>query len=53
MVDTCLCMGAGVTMAQWLKRVQPDTKLIAFIGDSPFFHSGITGMINAVYNQSD
>lgn len=53
MVDTCLCMGAGLTMAQGLKRVQPDTKLIAFIGDSTFFHSGITGMINAVYNQSD
>ncbi|MBM7581570.1 indolepyruvate ferredoxin oxidoreductase alpha subunit [Caldicoprobacter guelmensis] len=53
MIDTCLCMGAGITVAQGLKRAQPDTKCIAFIGDSTFFHSGIPGIINAVYNNTD
>jgi indolepyruvate ferredoxin oxidoreductase alpha subunit len=53
MVDTCLCMGAGLTIAQGLHHIEPDTKHIAFIGDSTFFASGITGVINAVYNESD
>lgn len=53
MVDTCLCMGADVTIAQGLQRTNPDAKHFAFIGDSTFFASGITGVINAVYNESD
>ena len=53
MVDTCLCMGAGITVAQGLQRVEPDVAHFAFIGDSTFFHSGITGVLNAVYNQTD
>ena len=53
MVDTCLCMGAGITVAQGLHRAEPDAVNFAFIGDSTFFHSGITGIINAVYNQTD
>lgn len=52
MVDTCLCMGAGITMAQGLHVVEPGTVHFAFIGDSTFFHSGITGVINAVYNRT-
>jgi indolepyruvate ferredoxin oxidoreductase alpha subunit len=53
MVDTCLCMGAGITVAQGLKRVESDVIHFAFIGDSTFFHTGIPGVINAVYNQTD
>lgn len=53
MVDTCLCMGAGITVAQGIKRTEPETKNIAFIGDSTFFHTGIPGIINAVYNNTD
>lgn len=53
MVDTCLCMGAGVTVAQGLHAVEPDAVNFAFIGDSTFFHSGIPGVINAVYNGHD
>ena len=53
MVDTCLCMGAGITVAQGLHRMAPGTEHFAFIGDSTFFHSGITGLLNAVYNQTD
>ncbi|MCL2276567.1 MAG: indolepyruvate ferredoxin oxidoreductase subunit alpha [Treponema sp.] len=53
MVDTCLCMGAGITVAQGLQRVEPDVYHFAFIGDSTFFHTGIPGVINAVYNQTN
>jgi indolepyruvate ferredoxin oxidoreductase alpha subunit len=53
MVDTCLCMGADVTIAQGLHRIEPETINFAFIGDSTFFASGITGVVNAVYNQTD
>lgn len=53
MVDTCLCMGAGVTIAQGLHVIGPDTVNFAFIGDSTFFASGITGVVNAVYNGND
>jgi indolepyruvate ferredoxin oxidoreductase alpha subunit len=49
--DTCLCMGGGVTVAQGIKAANPDTDAIAFIGDSTFFASGMTGVANAVYNK--
>lgn len=53
MVDTCLCMGAGITVAQGLALAEPGTKCLAFIGDSTFFHTGIPGIINAVYQGTD
>lgn len=53
MVDTCLCMGAGITIAQGLHTVEPEKKHFAFIGDSTFFHTGLTGIINGVYNRHD
>jgi len=53
MVDTCLCMGADVTIAQGLHRIEPDAVNFSFIGDSTFFASGITGVVNAVYNKTD
>lgn len=53
MVDTCLCMGAGVNMAQGVYRIEPDTNCFAFVGDSTFFASAITGVVNAVYNQAN
>lgn len=53
MVDTCLCMGAGLGIAQGVGHIEPDTKCFAFVGDSTFFASAITGAINAVYNQAD
>lgn len=52
-VDTCLCMGAGITMAQGLGVVQPDVRQLAFVGDSTFFASGLTGVANAAYNGHD
>ena len=53
MVDTCLCMGAGVNIAQGVGKIEPDTNCFAFVGDSTFFASAITGVVNAVYNQAE
>lgn len=53
MCDTCLCMGADVTVAQGIGRADPGTLCFSFIGDSTFFASGITGVVNAVYNHND
>ncbi|MBQ9043010.1 MAG: 4Fe-4S binding protein [Eggerthellaceae bacterium] len=52
-VDTCLCMGAGITMAQGLSIADPGKKAIAYVGDSTFFASGMTGLANAAYNGHD
>ncbi|MBR2614239.1 MAG: indolepyruvate ferredoxin oxidoreductase subunit alpha [Clostridia bacterium] len=53
-VDTVLCMGASVGMSHGFKKVlgEKAENVVAVIGDSTFIHSGITGLINAVYNQS-
>lgn len=50
MMDTCLCMGASITMGLGMQRANPDNTVIAFIGDSTFFHTGIQGVINGIYN---
>lgn len=54
-MDACLCMGASITMAHGFemargKDAARDT--VAVLGDSTFFHSGITGLINMNYNQA-
>lgn len=54
-IDACLCMGASITMAHGFEKARgkeaaKDT--VAVLGDSTFFHSGITGLINMNYNQS-
>ena len=51
-VHTCLCMGAGFTVHEGLRRALPgDRRIVGVMGDSTFIHSGITGLINAVYNR--
>ncbi|MBN1153887.1 indolepyruvate ferredoxin oxidoreductase subunit alpha [candidate division KSB1 bacterium] len=55
MMDTCLCMGASVGYAHGIEKATGDElkgKLIGVIGDSTFLHSGITGLIDLVYNQA-
>ncbi|RDB59695.1 indolepyruvate oxidoreductase [Gordonibacter sp. 28C] len=52
-VDTCLCMGAGITMAQGFAVAEPHKKHVSFVGDSTFFASGLPGIVNAVYNGHD
>ncbi len=51
--DTCLCMGASITIAAGLHHAGPSRRQVAFLGDSTFFHTGIPGLINAVHNQAD
>jgi len=52
--DTCLCMGASIGYAEGIEKAAGDKlkgKLIGVIGDSTFYHSGITGLLDIVYNQ--
>lgn len=53
MCDTCLCMGAGITMAQGFTWMDKEGIGFAFVGDSTFFASGMTGVVNAVYNNAN
>ena len=55
-MDTLLDMGASLTMAQGMDVVAPPDqkgRIAAVIGDSTFAHSGITGLLNAVWNGHD
>jgi indolepyruvate ferredoxin oxidoreductase alpha subunit len=51
-LDTCLCMGASIGKATGIAK-QGVKRTAAVIGDSTFIHSGITGLINAVYNKAN
>jgi len=51
-LHSCLCMGAGVTFNEGLRRAHLDGRIVGVVGDSTFVHSGITGLINAAYNRS-
>lgn len=57
MQDYLSCMGSSVGIAHGIKRAlqqnQVKQKLIAFVGDSSFFHAGIPALINAVFNKSN
>ncbi len=53
-LDTCICMGASIGAAFGLTKVLDEAarkKVVAVIGDSTFVHSGITGLIDMVYNR--
>lgn len=55
-IETTVCMGASIGTAHGIEKVVPEQatgKIIAVLGDSTFIHSGITGLINAVYNRSN
>lgn len=49
--DAILCMGGGVSMAHGLDRAGEPRKVVGVVGDSTFFHSGITGLLDIVYNK--
>lgn len=55
MLDTCVCMGASVSALHGRNKARPGEaeKSVAVIGDSTFIHSGITGLVNIAYNQSN
>lgn len=53
-MDTCVCMGASVGMAHGMEKAlgkEDNHRRVAVIGDSTFIHSGITGLIDVVYNK--
>ena len=53
-MDSCVCMGAGIGNALGMEKAlgkEALGKTIAVIGDSTFIHSGITGLIDIVYNR--
>ena len=55
-VDTVICMGASVSGIHGFSKSQQgeaDNKTVAVIGDSTFMHSGITGLVNMAYNESN
>jgi indolepyruvate ferredoxin oxidoreductase alpha subunit len=53
-MDYCVCMGASVAGLHGFLKARPDyaDKVVAVIGDSTFWHSGLTGLLNIVYNQT-
>ncbi|MHB9025193.1 MAG: indolepyruvate ferredoxin oxidoreductase subunit alpha [Armatimonadota bacterium] len=52
-MDTCICMGASIGVAHGLEKAGVDPrKVVGVIGDSTFLHSGITGVLDMVYNGS-
>jgi len=51
-LHSCICMGAGVTFNEGWHKAAPKAKIVGVVGDSTFIHSGITGLINGVYNKA-
>lgn len=57
-MDSCVCMGGSITVAHGMKKALAqsatgkEAKVVAILGDSTFMHSGMTGLLNAVYNKS-
>jgi len=52
-VQTCLCMGAGISQAAGMIHAGVKDKVFAVIGDSTFFHGGMPGLLNIAYNKSN
>ncbi len=55
--DTVICMGAGISAGIGFDKVnqmaERNRKVFGIVGDSTFFHSGMTGLVDAVYNKSN
>ena len=54
-IDSTVCMGASIGMAIGADKADPEAykNTVAVIGDSTFIHSGITGLVDAVYNKAN
>jgi indolepyruvate ferredoxin oxidoreductase alpha subunit len=52
-IHTCGCMGAGIGQAHGAAKAGIGERMVAVIGDSTFFHSGMPALANVAYNQSD
>jgi len=52
-IDTCVCMGASLGVGLGLRHVLPEDqarRVVSIIGDSTFVHSGLTGLVEMIYN---
>lgn len=49
--DVILCMGAGITLAHGMDKAGEPRQVVGMVGDSTFFHSGITGLLDIAYNK--
>ena len=52
-VDTTICMGASVTVGSGIAHSVEGAEVVSTIGDSTFLHTGVNGLINAVYNNAN
>jgi indolepyruvate ferredoxin oxidoreductase alpha subunit len=56
-MDTCICMGASISAGHGgqiaFKKQESNMRVVSVIGDSTFFHSGITGLMNVLYNKNN
>ena len=54
-MDSTICMGASIGVLHGFEKVRPEAakKMVAVIGDSTFMHSGMTGLVNVAYNNSN
>ncbi len=52
-LDTCACMGASIGQALGMNKAGVPNKTVAVLGDSTFMHSGITGLVDTVYNEGN
>ncbi len=50
-LDTCACMGASIGQAHGLEKAGVANRIVSVIGDSTFIHSGITSLVDVVYNE--
>ncbi len=48
--DVLICMGGGFTLAHGMDKAGEKKKVVGVLGDSTFFHSGMTGLLDVVYN---
>lgn len=54
-MDSCVCMGASIGMSHGIDQASPGLRgrTVAVLGDSTFLHSGITGLLDVVYNNGN
>jgi indolepyruvate ferredoxin oxidoreductase, alpha subunit len=52
-LDIILCMGGGISMAHGIDKAKNPKPVVGIVGDSTFFHSGITGLLNIGYNKGN
>jgi len=52
-IQTCLCMGGGISQAAGMIHAGVKDKVFAVLGDSTFFHAGMPGLLNIAYNKAN